>query len=61
MKLTNGRVHRPVSMTLCLLSTALFVACGGGSGSEESGPTETADANSRTNQTRASSFRPISR
>lgn len=43
MKLTKGRVHRPVSMTLCLLSTAFLVACGGGSGTEESGPTETAD------------------
>lgn len=47
MKLTKSRVNRPVSMTLCLLSTALFVACGGGGGSEESGPTETADANSK--------------
>ena len=43
MKLTKGRVHRPISMTLCMLSAAFLVACGGGSGTEESGPTETAD------------------
>lgn len=43
MKLTKGRVYRPISMTLCLLSAAFLVACGGGSATEESGPTETAD------------------